>query len=98
MNRSGLASLCLLGSLATSTLALAQNVPPPPPPPPAAEPPAPAAPPASGAGASAEGNIDLGFGASGANGAAATLGLKRTTLQARMKKLGITKESRYRQG
>jgi len=35
---------------------------------------------------------------SGPNGAAATLGLKRTTLQARMKKLGITKESRYRKG
>jgi outer membrane protein OmpA-like peptidoglycan-associated protein len=64
MNRSGLASVCLLGSLAVSTVASAQDIPPPPPPPPAdaapaAEPP-PAADPPPAAGASAEGNIELG--------------------------------------
>src|SRR5688500_15169205 len=63
MNRSGLASVCLLGSLAVSTVASAQDTPPPPPPPPPADvapaaAPAPAAdPPAA---ASAEGNIELG--------------------------------------
>ena len=71
MNRFGLASICLFGSLATSTLAFAQDVPPPPPPPPPAAPvpappPAAAPAPASSAGGSAEGNIDLGFGANGA--------------------------------
>ena len=83
MNRSGLASLWLIGSLATTAHAFAQDVPPPPPPPPAETPPpaAPAAAPApapapadNGAGASAEGNIDLGLGANGAaaDGAATT--------------------------
>jgi outer membrane protein OmpA-like peptidoglycan-associated protein len=71
MNRSGLASVCLLASVVTSSLASAQETPPPPPlpppptdtapPPPAATPPAPSA----GAGASAEGNIDVGANAEG---------------------------------
>jgi outer membrane protein OmpA-like peptidoglycan-associated protein len=59
MNRSGLASVCLLGSLAISTAASAQDNPPPLPPPtdpaPAAD--APAEPAAA---ASAEGSIELG--------------------------------------
>ena len=81
MNRSGLASLWLIGSLVTTAHAFAQDVPPPPPPPPPAEAPAPApapaaapapAPAGASAGASAEGNIDLGLDANGAaNGAAA---------------------------
>ena len=61
MNRSGFASVCLLASVFTSTLAAAQEAPPPPPPPPPSDAqPAPAAP-----GASAEGNIELGGQASG---------------------------------
>ncbi len=64
MNRSGLASLCLLGSLASTTHAFGQDVPPPPPPPPPTD--ATPAPPAASAGGSAEGNIDLGLGASAA--------------------------------
>ncbi|HTQ05623.1 MAG TPA: OmpA family protein [Polyangiaceae bacterium] len=71
MNRSGLASVCLLVSLASSSLAWAQETPPPPPPPPppadtAAAPAAPA-----DAGASAEGNIDVGAGANAEGSASA---------------------------
>ncbi len=63
MNRFGVASVCLLASLVTSTLASAQEAPPPPPPPPPSDaPPAPAAP---NAGASAEGSIEVGGQASG---------------------------------
>jgi outer membrane protein OmpA-like peptidoglycan-associated protein len=65
MNRSGLASLWLFGSLATTAHAFAQDVPPPPPPPAppadttAAPAPAPAPAPAASASGSAEGNIDV---------------------------------------
>lgn len=60
MNRSGLASLCLLGSLATVGHAGAQGAPPPPLPPPVTEPaPAPAAE-APAAGISAEAAVDTG--------------------------------------
>jgi outer membrane protein OmpA-like peptidoglycan-associated protein len=63
MNRSGFASVCLLASIVTSTLASAQEAPPPPPPPPPSDaPPAPATP---NAGASAEGNIEVGGQAGG---------------------------------
>jgi outer membrane protein OmpA-like peptidoglycan-associated protein len=61
MNRSGLASVCLLASVFTSTLASAQETPPPPPLPPADT--GAAAPPAANAGASTEGNIEVGAGA-----------------------------------
>jgi len=68
MNRSGLASVCLVVSLATSSVAWAQETPPPPPPPP---PPAetPAAPAAD---ASGEGNIDVGASADAEGSAAAS--------------------------
>jgi outer membrane protein OmpA-like peptidoglycan-associated protein len=59
MNRSGLASVCLVVSLATSSVAWAQETPPPPPPPPPPPAETPAAPPAD-TGAGAEGNIDVG--------------------------------------
>ena len=59
MNRSGLASVCLLGSLAVSTAASAQDTPTPPPLAPDAAPAA-DAPAGTEAGASAEGNIELG--------------------------------------
>lgn len=61
MNRSGLASVCVVISLATSSIAWAQETPPPPaPPPPPAEAPAPAPAAPADAGASTEGNIDVG--------------------------------------
>jgi outer membrane protein OmpA-like peptidoglycan-associated protein len=83
MNRSGFASVCLLASLVTSTLASAQETPPPPPLPPppadtAAPPAAPAPSPGANTGASAvgEGNIEVGAGtnaqgSAGAHAAAA---------------------------
>ena len=70
MNRSGLASVWLLASIATSTLASAQEAPPPPPPPPPVDT-QPATPP-PGAGASTEGNIDLGGQANAEASASAT--------------------------
>jgi outer membrane protein OmpA-like peptidoglycan-associated protein len=60
MNRSGLASVCLLGSLAISTAASAQDSPTPPPLPPADAAPAADAPAGTEAGANAEANIELG--------------------------------------